>query len=171
VMGSASRIESVKHKLDHFGGSLDPHACFLLHRGVKTLALRFRAQSESALRVGRFLSEQPAVARVNYPGLPSHPQHERAKRLFTAGMGGMLSFELRGGREAAEALLRRVRIPLHAPSLGGPETLLTRPAASSHAGLSPEARRALGISDGLIRMSVGLESADDLLEDFAQALR
>ena len=86
-------------------------------------------------------------------------------------MGGMLSFELRGGPEAAEALLQRVRIPLHAPSLGGPETLLTRPAATSHSGLSPEARRALGISDGLLRMSVGLESADDLVEDFAQALR
>jgi cystathionine beta-lyase/cystathionine gamma-synthase len=85
-------------------------------------------------------------------------------------MGGMLSFELRGGRDAAEMLLRRVRIPLHAPSLGGPETLLTRPAASSHSGLTPEARRALGISDGLLRMSVGLEAADDLLEDLAQAL-
>jgi cystathionine beta-lyase/cystathionine gamma-synthase len=169
VMGSAPRVESVKHKLDHFGGSLDPHACFLLHRGVKTLALRFQRQSETALRVARFLSEQPGVARVNYPGLPSHPQHERARRLFLSGMGGMLSFELRGGREAADALLHRVRIPLHAPSLGGPETLLTRPAASSHAGLSPEARRALGISDGLLRMSVGLESAEDLLEDLAQA--
>ncbi|MFL5311001.1 MAG: trans-sulfuration enzyme family protein [Myxococcales bacterium] len=171
VMGSAARIESVKHKLDHFGGSLDPHACFLLHRGVKTLALRFQRQSETALRVARFLSEQPGVARVNHPGLPSHPQHERARRLFVSGMGGMLSFELRGGREAAEALLQRVRIPLHAPSLGGPETLLTRPAASSHAGLSPDARRALGISDGLLRMSVGLEAAEDLLEDLAQALR
>jgi cystathionine gamma-lyase len=137
VMGSAARVEAVKHKLDHLGGSLDPHACFLLHRGVKTLALRFRQQSDTALRVARFLSEQPAVARVNHPGLPSHPQHERARRLLSSGMGGMLSFELRGGREAAEALLRRV----------------------------------LGISDGLLRMSVGLEAADDLLEDLAEALR
>ena len=171
AMGSAARIEAVKHKLDHLGGSLDPHACFLLHRGLKTLALRFRQQSETALRVARFLAEQSAVARVNHPGLPSHPQYDRARRLFPSGMGGMLSFELRGGPEAAEALLQRVRIPLHAPSLGGPETLLTRPAATSHSGLSPEARRALGISDGLLRMSVGLESADDLVEDFAQALR
>jgi cystathionine beta-lyase/cystathionine gamma-synthase len=171
VMGSAARIEAVKHKLDHLGGSLDPHACFLLHRGLKTLALRFRQQSETALRVARFLAEQAVVARVNHPGLPSHPQYERARRLFPSGMGGMLSFELRGGREAAEAFMQRVRIPLHAPSLGGPETLLTRPAATSHSGLSTEARRALGISDGLVRMSVGLESADDLLEDLAQALR
>jgi cystathionine beta-lyase/cystathionine gamma-synthase len=171
VMGSRARIEAVKHKLDHLGGSLDPHACFLLQRGLKTLALRFRQQSETALRIARFLSEQPAVARVNHPGLPTHPQHERARRLFPSGMGGMLSFELRGGREGAEGFLRRVRIPLHAPSLGGPETLLTRPAATSHSGLTPEARRALGISDGLLRMSVGLESADDLLEDLAQALR
>jgi len=170
VMGSAARIEAVKHKLDHLGGSLDPHACFLLHRGLKTLALRFRQQSDTALRIARFLSDQPAVARVNHPGLSSHPQHDRARRLFPAGMGGMLSFELRGGRDAAEALLRRVRIPLHAPSLGGPETLLTRPAATSHSGLTAEARRALGISDGLVRMSVGLEAADDLLEDLAQAL-
>jgi cystathionine beta-lyase/cystathionine gamma-synthase len=170
VMGSAARIEAVKHKLDHLGGSLDPHACFLLHRGLKTLALRFRQQSETALRIARFLSDQPAVARVNHPGLPSHAQHERARRLFPAGMGGMLSFELRGGRDAAQALLRRVRIPLHAPSLGGPETLLTLPAATSHSGLTPEARRALGISDGLVRMSVGLEAADDLLEDLSQAL-
>ena len=170
VMGSTKRIEAVKHKLDHLGGSLDPHACFLLHRGVKTLALRFRQQSESALRIARFLAEHRAVSRVNHPGLPSHPQHERAKRLLTGGMGGMLSFELRGGREAGEALIRSVRIPLHAPSLGGPETLLTRPAATSHRGLDPEERRKLGISDGLLRMSVGLEAAEDLLQDLADAL-
>ena len=170
VVGTAARIEAVKHKLDHLGGSLDPHACFLLHRGMKTLAVRFRQQSESALRIARFLAGHGAVARVNHPGLAGHPQHERATRLLTGGMGGMLSFELRGGKEAADAFLRRVRVPLNAPSLGGPETLLTRPAVTSHAGLSPDQRRSLGISDGLVRMSVGLESADDLLEDLAQAL-
>jgi len=171
VLGSSALVEAVKHKLDHLGGSLDPHACFLLHRGVKTLAVRFRQQSESALRIAHFLAGHGAVARVNHPGLPSHPQHERAARLLSSGrMGGMLSFEMRGGKEAAGAFLRRMRVPLHAPSLGGPETLVTRPAATSHAGLSAEQRRALGISDALVRMSVGLESAEDLLEDLAQAL-
>ena len=138
---------------------------------MKTLAVRFRQQSESALRIAHFLAGHGAVARVNHPGLPSHPQHERAARLLSSGrMGGMLSFEMRGGKEAAGAFLRRMRVPLHAPSLGGPETLVTRPAATSHAGLSAEQRRALGISDALVRMSVGLESAEDLLEDLAQAL-
>jgi len=110
------------------------------------------------------------VARVNHPGLPSHPQHERARRLLPAGTGGMLSFEMRGGRDAAERLLSRVRVPINAPSLGGTESLVTRPAATSHAGLGPEARKAAGIGDGLVRFSVGIEDPEDLIDDLRQAL-
>jgi cystathionine beta-lyase/cystathionine gamma-synthase len=169
VIGRRELVERVKHRLDHFGGSLDPHACFLLHRGVKTLGVRVRFQNRSALEVARFLASHPKVARVNYPGLETHPQHERARRLFD-GFGGMLSFELDGGVEAAERFIRNLRLPISAPSLGGVETLITRPATTSHSGMSPEDRRRLGITDSLIRVSIGIEATEDLLADFEQAL-
>jgi cystathionine beta-lyase/cystathionine gamma-synthase len=170
VIGRKALIEKVTHKLNHLGGSLDPHAAFLLHRGLKTLALRVRHQNGSALRVARFLAEHAAVAKVNYPGLEGHPGHERAKRWFD-GFGGMLSFELEDGLEAARRFLAKVVLPLVAPSLGGPETLVTLPATTSHSGMDPAERRALGISDGLVRVSVGIEDVEDLVEDFDQALR
>lgn len=170
VIGRAALIEKTVHKLNHLGGSLDPHACFLLHRGMKTLAVRVRYQNESTLRIARFLESHPAVLKVNYPGLPSHPAHERARSLFE-GFSGMLSFEVKGGVEAAERFMKKTTLPVIAPSLGGIETLLTRPATTSHAGLSPEERRRLGISDALIRMSVGIESPEDIIEDFEQALQ
>ena len=169
VIGRAALVERVLHKLDHLGGSMDPHACFLLHRGMKTLALRVRFQNESALAIARFLEGHPAVARVNYPGLESHPGHAIAARLFD-GFGGMMSFELKGGVEAAERFMKKVALPLIAPSLGGVETLMTRPATTSHLGMDPDERRALGISDGLIRLSVGVEATEDLIADFQQAL-
>ena len=169
LLGSAQRVRAAKGTLDHLGGSLDPHACFLLQRGIKTLAVRFRQQCATALSVAKFLERHPAVAQVNHPGLVSHPQHARAKELFVF-FGGMLSFEIRGGSEAAEKMFRRLKLPLHAPSLGGTETLVTRPAATSHAGLSADERARIGIGDGLVRVSIGLEAAEDLLEDFGQAL-
>ena len=169
VIGSAHWVERAKRKLDHLGGSLDPHACFLLHRGMKTLAVRVRHQNESALRIAQFLAKHPKVAQVNYPGLTDHPAHRRACELFN-GFGGMLSFELRGGVEAAQAFMRKAELPLLAPSLGGVETLLTRPATTSHSGMSPEDRRRVGITDGLIRVSVGIEATEELIEDFQQAL-
>jgi len=168
-IGSARLIEQVKHKLDHLGGSLDPHAAFLLERGLKTMALRVRCQNSSALQIARFFSEHDKVSSVNYPGLESHPQHKIAASLFT-GFGGMLSLELKGGRDAAESFLNKIEIAINAPSLGGVETLVTRPASTSHAGMSPEDRRKLGISDGLIRISVGIEGTDDLIQDFSGAL-
>ncbi|HEX9943357.1 MAG TPA: aminotransferase class I/II-fold pyridoxal phosphate-dependent enzyme [Thermoanaerobaculia bacterium] len=170
VIGPAELVERVRHKLNHLGGALDPHACFLLHRGLKTLALRVRHQNESALRIAEFLEASPAVTRVNYPGLASHPRHERARELF-AGCGGVLSFELEGGEEGAVRFIERTTIPRRTVSLGGVETLITRPALTSHAGMEAEDRRRLGITDGLIRLSVGIESPDDLIEDFEQALR
>jgi cystathionine beta-lyase/cystathionine gamma-synthase len=169
VIGRAQLVERITHKLNHFGGSLDPHACFLLHRGMKTLALRVRYQNESGLGIARFLEGHPAVAKVNYPGLESHAGHARARDLLN-GFGGMMSFELNAGFDGADRFLRRVRLPIVAPSLGGVETLITRPATTSHAGLSTEERERLGISEGLIRLSVGIEAVEDLIEDFQQAL-
>jgi len=159
----------VTHKLNHLGGSLDPHAAFLLHRGIKTLALRVKHHNESALQIARFLEKHPAIAKVNYPGLESHPNHERAQRLFD-GFSGMMSFELHDGVEGAESFMRAALLPAVAPSLGGVETLVTRPATTSHSGLSAEDRQRLGISDGLIRLSVGIEATQDLMDDFRQAL-
>jgi cystathionine beta-lyase/cystathionine gamma-synthase len=169
VAGRRDLVAAAKHTLDHLGGSLDPHACFLLERGLKTLAVRVRQQNDSALRIARFLAAHPAVAVVHHPGLESHPRHARAREWF-AGAGGMVSFELRDGPAAAERWMSRLTIPICAPSLGGPETLVTRPATTSHAGLDSEARRRQGIGDGLIRVSVGLEAPEDLIEDFARAL-
>jgi cystathionine beta-lyase/cystathionine gamma-synthase len=169
VVGKAAAVQAAKHKLDHLGGSLDPHACFLLHRGVKTLALRVRHQNQSALQLARFLEGHAAVSRVHYPGLETHPRHARAREWF-AGCGGLLSFELRGGLAAAERLIARLTLAAHAPSLGGVETLITRPVTTSHAGLSAEERAKQGITDGLVRISVGLEAPEDLIEDFKQAL-
>ncbi len=169
VVGSATLVESITHRLNHLGGSLDPHACFLLHRGIKTLPVRMRHHNESALQIARCLEDHPEVARVNYPGLASHPRHERAQSLFD-GCSGMLSFELKGGVEAAQRFIAATTLPVEAPSLGGVETLVTRPATTSHAGMNPDVRRRLGIGDGLIRMSVGLESTDELIADFEQAL-
>jgi cystathionine beta-lyase/cystathionine gamma-synthase len=165
VIGKAGLIEKITHRLNHLGGSLDPHAAFLLHRGMKTLALRVHYQNESALKIASFLEKQETVLRVNYPGLPSHRQYERALRLFN-GFGGMMSFELKGGVDASESFMHAARLPAVAPSLGGVETLVTRPAITSHAGLTPEDRRKLGISDGLIRLSVGIEATQDIIEDF-----
>ena len=170
VIGRADLVTKTRHKLNHLGGALDPHACFLLHRGLKTLGVRMRHQMVSALKVARFLEEQPAVAAVNHPGLPSHPNHALAKRDLQ-GFGAMLSFELTGGAAAAAELMQRLKLPICAPSLGGVESLVTRPSTTSHSGMSAEARKKMGVSDGLIRYSVGIEDPDDLIEDLEAALR
>ncbi len=170
VIGRAHLVEKIKHRLDHMGGTLDPHTCFLLHRGIKTLAVRMKHQNESALAIANFLAASSAVKKVNYPGLASHPQHGRARELFD-GFSGMLSFELEGDVAAADRFMRSTTLPIVAPSLGGVETLITRPATTSHAGLSADERRQLGISDNLIRVSVGIESTEDLIEDFEHAMR
>ena len=169
VIGRSGLVEQVTHKLNHLGGSLDPHACFLLHRGMKTLAVRMRYQNESALKIARYLESHPAVQSVNYPGLEGHPNHHRARDLFD-GFSGMLSFELKGGADEADRFIQNVVLPTSGPSLGGVETLITRPVTTSHSGMSAEDRRASGISDSLIRLSVGLEATEDLIADFEQAL-
>lgn len=169
VIGRADLLEKITHKLDHLGGSLDPHACFLLHRGMKTLAVRMRYQNDSALKIAQFLERHPNVSRVNYPGLESHPRYQRSCELFD-GFSGMLSFEIKGGLKAAEMFMARASLPIQAPSLGGVETLLTRPATTSHSGMSPEDRQQLGITDSLIRLSVGIEATEEIIEDFTTAL-
>jgi cystathionine beta-lyase/cystathionine gamma-synthase len=169
VIGRSNRVAAVRGVVNHFGGSLDPHAGFLLDRGVKTLAVRVAAQNETALALATFLDGHPNVVSVSYAGLPSHPDHDRAAKLFD-GFGGMLSLRVSGGAEGAATALAALRLPYVAPSLGGPETLVTRPAATSHAGLSVEDRERVGVTDDLIRVSCGLESPDDLIADFAQAL-
>jgi cystathionine beta-lyase/cystathionine gamma-synthase len=168
-IGSAELIGKIKRKLDHLGGSMDPHAVFLLHRGMKTLALRIRYQNDSAFRIAQFLETHPAVERVNYPGLEHNRGHRHAAELFD-GFGGMISFELKGDTATADVFITKTTLPIVAPSLGGVETLITRPAITSHAGMSPDDRKQLGISDRLIRLSVGIEATDDLIADLHQAL-
>jgi cystathionine beta-lyase/cystathionine gamma-synthase len=168
VIGSAARIDRVRHLQGHLGGALDPHACYLFERGLKTLALRVERQCANALALARCLDAHPRVSRVRYPGLPSDPGHEIASRLYE-GYGGMLSFYAETA-EAAESFLSRVTIPLHAASLGAVETLVVRPSRSSHLGLPEADRRRLGITDDLIRVSVGIEDVDELVADFERAL-
>lgn len=169
LAGKRELVASAAKVIRRLGASLDPHACFLLERGIKTMVLRVERQNASAQRVAEWLAQQPQVAAVHYPGLPSHPDHARAKALLR-GCGGMLAFDLRGGGTAAQRFLAAVKIPYVAPSLGGVETLMSRPVATSHAMLTPAERAALGIGDGLVRMSVGIEDANDLIADLGAAL-
>ena len=168
LIGSEAHVHKVRHLLLHLGGSMDPHACFLLERGLKTLVLRVARQNENAARLAEFLAGRSEIRKVNYPGLPSDPGHTFARNLFS-GYGGMLSFYAESA-ETAEAILQRVKIPLHAASLGGVETLVVRPSRSSHLGQTPEDRERLGITDDLIRVSVGIEDGDELIADFEQAM-
>ncbi len=168
-VGSRELVARITSRLNHLGATLDPNACFLLDRGITTLPLRVRHQNESALRIARFLADHDAVDRVNYPGLEQSPGHATARSLFTA-FGGMLSFEIKGDLERVDRFFDRLSIPIVAPSLGGAETLVIRPAVSSHAGLSPEELAAVGISDTLVRLSVGLEATADLIEDLDRAV-
>jgi cystathionine beta-lyase/cystathionine gamma-synthase len=169
VIGGHELVGRIRRTLAHLGGALDPHACFLFERGLKTLAVRVRYQNESALRIARFLESHPKVAIVNYPGLESHPNHLRACELLD-GFGGMLSFELEGGVTAADTMIANLTIPLVAPSLGGVESLITRPTTTSHSGIPRDYLESIGIREGLIRLSVGLETTDDLIADLDQAL-
>ena len=170
VIGRADLVERILHKLNLLGGSLDPHACFMLHRGIKTLAVRIKHQNESAFKIAKYLENHPTIKIVNYPGLESNPGHRRAQDLFD-GYGGMLSFELQGGVEAAERLLQNITLPISAPSLGGVESLITRPVTTSHSGMSHKELQSLGIADSLVRLSVGIEANEDLIADFDQALK
>jgi cystathionine beta-lyase/cystathionine gamma-synthase len=169
AISSSVIIDRVTHKLNHLGATLDPHACFLLQRGMKTLVLRVQQQNANAAYLAQRLAGDPAVEHVNYPTLDNHPHRERASRWF-AGCGGVLSFSVVGGGVAAQGMMDRLTLAVDAPSLGGVETLVSRPAVSSHAGQPPEQRASLGIGDGLVRVAVGIEAAEDLWADFESAL-
>ncbi len=170
IVGKKELIGQITQLFEHLGGSLDGHACYMLNRGLKTLPLRVRHQNETALRVAQALEKHAKIDRVLYPGLESHPDYRTAKELFR-GFGGMLSFEYAGSGEETHQMLTRLRIPFIAPSLGGAESLVTRPVETSHSWLSPSDRQKLGIKDNLVRVSIGLESSEDLIEDFLEALQ
>ena len=168
VASSEKWIRQVTKKLNYLGGCLDTHACFLLNRGIKTLALRVKQQNANALSMAKFLSAHPKVSKVLYPGLETSPDHARARKILK-GFGGMVSFEFKGTPSEADAFMMRLKLPKVAPSLGGVESLITRPSTTSHSGIGKDERQRIGISDQLIRVSVGIEDADDLIEDFKQA--
>jgi cystathionine beta-lyase/cystathionine gamma-synthase len=169
VIGSAERIAEVRDRGILFGTSPDPHTAWLVERGVKTLAIRMERHNRNGQRVAEWCEGRRGIRRVHYPGLPSHPDHETARRLLH-GFGGMLAVELAGGGEAATRFMKALRLARVAPSLGGVETLVSEPRHTSHASLGPEERAAAGIPDGLIRFSLGIEDAEDLIADIEGAL-
>lgn len=169
VAGPSSLVSLVRDLRHVFGAVLDPHAAYLIQRGMKTLALRVRQQNESALAIAAFLEGHPRVTRVYYPGLASHPHHAIAARMMR-GFGGVVSFELDGDLDGTSAFIDRCRIPRIAPSLGGVESLIEQPALMSFYELTTEQRLAVGIKDNLVRMAVGIEDRDELIADLEQAL-
>ena len=170
VLGTSPFVDEVCEKMTTWGQAPDPFAAWLLERGLKTLAVRVRQQNENAGRIAEWLQERREVKRVHYPGLAGHEDHEVARRMLD-GFGGMLAMELVGGGKAADRLVRRLRVWTHAPSLGGVDSLISEPRYTSHTHLSSEARAKLGIPDGTLRLSVGIEDADDLIADLEQALK
>jgi cystathionine beta-lyase/cystathionine gamma-synthase len=169
VAGSRERVAEVRELLKSFGPVLDPHAVWLLERGIKTVAVRMLRHNENGSTVAEWLSRHAGVAQVLYPGLPSHPDHERAKSLMT-GFGGVVSLVVKGGDEAALRFTQSLRLMCVAPSLGGVETLVSMPRYTSHSALSREQRHAAGIADGFVRLALGIEDAADLVADLDQAL-
>ena len=161
--------KTVEPYMKHTGGSMSPFTAWVQLKGLETLDLRVRAQADSAARLARAVSGHPALARVLYPGLPDHPQHALAQRQLGSG-GTMLSLDLKGGKEAAFRFLNALDIVLISNNLGDAKSIATHPATTTHQRLSPEQRGRLGISDGLVRISVGIEDAEDLCEDVLQAL-
>jgi cystathionine gamma-synthase len=169
VCGPRELVHRVFHFREITGAALDPFAAYLLLRGMKTLALRVERQNASALRIARHLEAHPAVARVHYPGLPSHPQHEIAARQMR-GFGGVLSFELKGDYATVQAFLPKLRYAHRAANLGTVETVVGPPATTSHVEVSREDRAAMGIPEALVRYSTGIEDVEDLIADLDQAL-
>jgi methionine-gamma-lyase len=170
VAGKAEYVAGVRHMVSCFGGCMDPEVAFLLMRGIKTLGVRLQRQCETALRVAKFLEKHPKVARVHYPGLSSHPDHKLAKRQMR-GFGSVLAFDMKGGLLAARKFCDRARLFLLAASLGGVESLIILPIYSSHARMNKDELRRAGVQPGTVRISIGLEDAEDLIDDLEQALR
>ncbi len=169
VITSAHLMKGIRQTASHFGGNLNSQTCYLLERSLKTLALRVKQQNENALQLAQWLEKHPGIAKVYYPGLPSHTGYEIARSQMT-GFGGMLSFEVNEEQMLVDALLGNLQIVQKAMSLGGIETTVCSPMATSHAKMTAAERADLGIQDNLLRLSVGIEEVKDLIADFAQAL-
>ncbi len=169
AIGSRKWMDRVRQMIIYLGGSMDPDAGYLLIRGLKTLEVRVRRQCETAMKVAKFLARHPKVARVHYPGLPSHPDHKLAKSQMR-GFGGMLAFDLKGGLPAARRFCDRARVFLLAASLGGTESLIVLPIFTSHYRMSRQELAAAGVEPGTVRVSIGLEDSADLIADLKQAL-
>jgi cystathionine beta-lyase/cystathionine gamma-synthase len=167
AVSSKKLIASIKASALNFGGSLDAHTCYLVERSLKTIVLRVQQQNKNALSLARFLESEPSVTRVNYPGLKSNSHYSIAKKQMPGGFGGMLSFEVKG---SPEKLMKHLKYVKKAVSLGGVESTINMPVHTSHAKLSSTERKAAGITDKLLRLSVGIEDTQDLIEDFKQAL-
>ncbi len=169
IAGSEELLRKLRPMMVILGTNMDPHQAWLVHRGLRTLSLRVERAQANAAEVAAWLERHPKVAWVRYLGLPSHPQFELAKTQMT-GPGSMISFEVQGGYEAGRQLMDRVRLALLAVSLGGVETLISHPASMTHAGMPRESRLEAGIADGLVRLSVGIETVADIIADLEQAL-
>lgn len=170
VCGPSEVVDEVGAAARLYGPAADPHMVWLLDRGLRTLALRMEHHNRNGMAVAEFLDQHPAVETVLYPGLPEHPDHKVATRLME-GFGGMVSFVVRGGGPAADSFMGRLELVRVAPSLGGVETLVSQPRYTSHAALSSRERAAMGIPDGFVRLSVGVETLDDITGDLDQALQ
>ncbi len=169
VAASESFILEVRDRMRVWGQSIDPHAAWLIERGLKTLAVRMDRHNETGLRVAAWLEQQPKVRKVHYPGLESHADHAFAATVLD-GFGGMVGLELAAGGKGADRFLKALRLIAHAPSLGGVESLVSEPRYTSHAAMTADERAAAGIPDGFLRLSLGLEDADDIIGDLARGL-
>jgi methionine-gamma-lyase len=169
VVGSKSFIKTLDPVLRNTGGTIGPFEAWLTLRGVKTLPLRMEKHNENALKTAKFLESHPKVSKVYYPGLKSHPQHELAKRQMS-GFGGIICFEMKGGLETGKRLMNSVKLCTLAVSLGAVETLIEHPASMTHAIVPKQEREKAGITDNLVRLSVGIEDIDDIIADLTQAL-
>jgi cystathionine beta-lyase/cystathionine gamma-synthase len=170
VAGTSSYIEEVRRKMIVWGQAPDPFACWLLERGIKTLDVRVKRCNENAMKVAEWCESRPEIRKVHYAGLTSHRDHAIGKKLLD-GFGGLLSIELAGGSDAADSFVKKLKMIAHASSLGGVDTLVIEPRYSSHAHLTSKERAAIGIPDGFLRLSIGIENADDIIADISQALQ
>jgi cystathionine beta-lyase/cystathionine gamma-synthase len=170
VAGTGSFIEEVNRLMRLWGQAIDPHAAWLIDRGMRTLSVRMERHNANGMAVAGWAEKHPGITKVHYPGLPSHPDHEHAKEVQT-GFAGMVGLELKGGARAAERMLKRLKLITHAPSLAGVETLVSEPRLTSHKGIGPDGRAKIGIPDGFLRLSCGLEDAEDIIGDLEQGLK
>jgi cystathionine beta-lyase/cystathionine gamma-synthase len=170
VCGSEPFIDEVRRKMTVWGQAPDPFACWLLERGLKTLDVRVKRQNENAMKIAEWCAARPEIAKVHYPGLPKHPDHAIAKSILD-GYGGMMAIELKGGGAATLKFVKKLQVFTYAASLGGVDSLVIEPRYSSHEHMSVEERERIGIPDGFLRMSIGIENAEDLIADIEQALQ